>query len=156
MGTGGVSLLIIFVVLCAVIFGTLSLFMAEADLNMSRRARNAVESFYFAEFAAVQKAAELAGIITAAGDETQLAVRLQEIDGIAVEPSWEGIRIRYFVPIDDIRTLEVTLLANTRPGEPPYTVLTWLISTDTSEWLTDDATLWDGGTDDDFFFEWDD
>jgi hypothetical protein len=147
MGTGGVSLLIIFVVLCAVIFGTLSLFLAEADLNMSVRAREAVQDYYAADAAAVRKLAEVAGVLAAGGD-------LYTVGGIAAEEGWDGeLTIRFNVPIDAIRTLRVVLLAG--EGIGGYRIQAWSVVTDTSEFFTGDDgfELWDGEISEDWTFD---
>jgi len=168
MGTGGVSLLIIFVVLCAVIFGTLSLFLAEADLNMSSRAKASVEDYYAADAVAVRKAAEIAGAIASyevpqtsgIHPNVHLARQLnQTVEGIMAEFDADSftVRIRFNVPVDGIRTLSVVLRAGDGAADSLYAIETWSVVTDNSDFFTGDGgELWDGETDDDWFIDWDD
>ncbi len=121
---GGSSLLVIFAVLCLIVFALLSLSTARAGERLSRQSAASVEEYYEADRDAEAILARLR-----AGE---LPEGVAEADGV----------YSYTCPISDTRALEVSV--RLEGGE--YTVLRWQ-SVSTVEWEPDDSLdLWDGET----------
>ena len=156
MGTGGVSILIVFVTLCVVIFGTLALLTASSDRSLSERARIATEQYYAAD---AKAETILAGIVRLYGETQADGLPLSKtaelltanfkdvtVEYDALDPSARPV-VAYAVPVDELRTLSVELTL-CGPGERfPYLVNCWKItveSTAREEDLNDDFSFWDG------------
>ncbi len=103
-GTGGISILAIFVVLCLTTLATLSLVSARADFGLAEKTSLSAQEYYAADASAEE---QLAGIMAAAGGaDWQAAI---EAEGAALEVK-EGFALAsYSVKINDIKTLDVTL-----------------------------------------------
>ena len=74
IGAGGSSVLMVFVVLCLCIFGTLSLLSANADLVISNKTAAAAEGYYRADAEAERLLARIDACLFAARQETQEAL----------------------------------------------------------------------------------
>lgn len=116
-GTGGISILAIFVVLCLTTLATLSLVSARADYALAEKTSQSAQEYYVADAAAEE---QLAGVIAAAnGADWQAAV---EALGASVDIKEGFALVSYGVTINDIKTLDVTIEltldgANTPTGE---------------------------------------
>ncbi len=120
---GGSSLLVIFAVLCLIVFALLSLSTARAGARLSRQSAQAVTAYYQADCTAEELLARLR------------AGELPE----GVTTSENGI-FSYTCPISSTQALEAEVL----PDGETYIVLRWQ-SVSTIEWESDDTlTLWDG------------
>ena len=121
---GGISLLVIFVVLCLTVLAMLSLSSVQADGRLSEASADAVRAYYTADCAAEEILAKLRqGIIP---------------EGVTVQ----GDRYCYECPVSETQKLvaEVELTGET------YRVLRWQTESVT-EWKEDDTLhLWDGIT----------
>ena len=119
---GGSSLLVIFGVLCLVIFSLVALETARADDRLADAALNATEGWYEANLQAHTTLARLRS-----GDE---------VDGV----SRDGNRVSYSCPISETQTLEVEVELD---GEA-YTVIRWQ-AVSTADWEPEDTTqIWKG------------
>lgn len=120
---GGVSLLVVFAVLCLTVFALLSLSTVRADARLSEASAQSVADYYAADCEAQKILAQLrTGVLP---------------DGVTME---DGVA-RYDCPISDTQTLHVEV----RLGENgAYTVLRWQAASP-EEWDADyGLDLWDG------------
>ena len=105
---GGVSLLVIFAVLCQVVFALISFSTAQADQNRADHAAQAVSEYYAAELEA-----------------QKIFARLQSgetVDSVEVE----GNTYRYSCPISEQQILEVELQ---KEGDT-WTICRWQVMVD--------------------------
>lgn len=101
--TGGSSLLVIFAVLCLVVFALLSLNTVLAEKRISEASAQAVSDWYAADLRAQEIFAKLR-----AGEETAGIIRT-------------GENYRYTVPVSGSQTLLVSL----RKTEDRWEILSW-------------------------------
>lgn len=121
---GGSSLLVIFAVLCLVVFALLGLSSVQAEGRLSAACSNSVEEYYRAD---VQAEAILARL---RGGEIP--------DGVTKD----GTHYRYQCTVSDTQTLQVTVALQ----ESDYQILQWQVIS-TVQWEAQDApAVWDGTT----------
>ncbi len=117
-GVGGVSILIVFVTLCLVIFGALALLSARSDLTLAERSHDATVAYYNSDALAQSKIAQIADALRAlAQDELSTldedvyfsAVHERMGSDYAFVTSDAGRTLSFAEPIDDVRTLYVRL-----------------------------------------------
>lgn len=127
---GGVSLLVVFAVLCLTIFALLSLTTVQADVRLADATVQAVSDYYAADCQAQEILARLRN------GET--------VEGVETEGQGGYVVLRYTVPISDAQELQVEI------GQHPdlsCEVLRWQAAP-TEEWVgNDDLDLWDGWLD---------
>lgn len=121
---GGSSLLVIFIVLCLVVFAMLSLSSVQADGRLSTASAEAVRAYFAADCEA----------------ETILAKLRQGIVPEGVQVS--GNRYLYECPVSETQKLEVEVEIN---GEA-YRVLRWQTEATVVWEEKDSLNLWDGTT----------
>ena len=117
---GGSSLMVIFIVLCLIVFALLGLSTVQADKRLQDISIEAVEKYYAADSQAEQILARLRG--------GEIPEGVTSRDGI----------YSYQCPMSQTQTLQVRVRAS------DWKVLTWkLVST--VEWEPEDSlTVWDG------------
>ena len=120
---GGVSLLVVFAVLCLTVFALLSLATVQADVRLADASAQAVKDYYAADCAAQEILARL---------------RNGELpEGVAVN----GDVYSFSCPISDTQTLE----AEVRLSVGSYTILRWQAVSSSDAWEIDESLeLWDG------------
>lgn len=119
---GASSLLVIFAVLCLVIFALLSVSTVQANGRLSDHAANAVVDYYEADAQAESILAKLR-----AGEEPEGVSR-------------EGNLYTYTCPVSDTQVLAVQVLVE----NDEYTILRWQVISDV-RWEADDKRpVWDG------------
>ena len=122
---GGISLLVIFAVLCLTVFAVLSLAQGQADRRLAQSSWSAVTGYYRADCQAQEILSRLR-----AGERPQ-----------GVTEEGEGI-FSYACPISDTQTLQVRV----RLAGESYEILGWQAEF-TADWQADDdLDLWDGST----------
>ncbi|MCI8275536.1 MAG: hypothetical protein HFI66_07985 [Lachnospiraceae bacterium] len=136
MGVGATSILMIFVLLCLVVFAMLSLVNASADKKLNDRLAGRTKAYY----SACDKAEILLEDVDSRleqlyfenpGADDYLAAclsYLNEAGGVAVaEADGSGIRFSFSVIINDEQHLSVVADVPKRPaaGEPYYTIKAW-------------------------------
>ena len=116
---GGVSLLVVFAVLCLTVFALLSLATAQADVRLAEASARSVKAYYAADCRA-----------------QELLARLK--NGEFPEDVYlEGEHYVYEVPISDSQKLAVELSRD-------FTVLRWQ-AISAREWENDETLdIWDG------------
>ena len=120
---GGISLLVVFAVLCLTVFALLSLTTVRADSRLADASAQAVSDYYAADFAAQEILARL---------------RAGEIpEGVSAM----GETYTYSCPISDTQNLEVEVEFQLDGG---YTVLRWQAAA-AGGWEFDEGlNIWDG------------
>ena len=120
---GGVSLLVVFAVLCLTVFALLSLSTVQADIRLADASVRAVSEYYAAD----RQAQEILANLRAG----------EFLEDVTVE----GDVYHYTCPISETRNLKVEV----RLQGSDYTVLRWQ-AVPAEEWESDDSLeLWDGG-----------
>ena len=123
---GGSSLLVIFAVLCLVIFALLSLSTVSADMRLAEKSRDFVTEYYAADCEAERVLAALRDGKTP--------------EGVAVEETEEGNLCRYQIEISPEQSLAVEVVV----AEDRYELLRWQVVS-TAEFETDNTIkVWDG------------
>lgn len=126
---GGISLLVVFAVLCLTVFALLALTTAQANVRLADASARAVEEYYAADC----KAQEILALLR--GGERPEGVQIS------------GVIASYAVPLSDTQELQVdvaldSLLSDT--AADGYTVLRWQVVS-TEEWESDSSIeIWDG------------
>ena len=132
MGTGMISLVMMFSVLCLVIFALLTLTTALNQRALSSRTAQSTQAYYDAQ----ARCAAVAAVLARGGELPG------QVDGLEVTytPDPEGTRAAFSCPVDENRALEVELLLT--GGE--MRVLRWQ-SQRTQQWQADqDLPVWQG------------
>lgn len=129
---GGVSLLVVFAVLCLTVFALLSLTTVQASRRLADASARAVKDYYAADVKAQEILARL---------------RAGEVpEGVSEHPedSWHdplSTRYTYACPVSENRELQVEVLVN---WDGSWQVLRWQMIP-TGSWEPDDRlNLWDG------------
>ena len=121
---GGSSLLVIFAVLCLVVFALLSASTVQADGRLSKASAAAVTAYFEADCKAEEILAQLRSGTVPPGVET------------------DGNHFRYECPVSETQTLIVSGILS---GDF-YEILQWQ-TVSVAEWGEDDSLdLWDGPT----------
>ena len=174
LGTGGASILLIFVLLCLTTFATLSIVSANADYKLTQRNAQAVAAYYAADLEANELLAQInqallqveagnaEGDITLGRGAEFCRTALDGMEGIVVEDTATGALVRYAVPVDETRELRVALevwqpwnappgaTLSVEPNNPNARTFHWSIAAwqtaSTEEWVESNSIeLWDGG-----------
>ena len=120
---GGISLLVVFAVLCLTVFALLSLTTVQADKRLADAAVNNVTEYYEADC------------------EAQAVLALLRSGEVPEGVERTGDVYTYTCPVSSTQALEVEVQIN----GTEYTVLRWQMVF-TGEWKADDSLdLWDGG-----------
>lgn len=119
---GGISLLVIFAVLCLTVFAWLSLSSVQAEGRLCIASAEAIQGYYEADYKAERILAKLRAGEVPAGVEAQ------------------GNRYCYECKVSEVQTLVVEVEVQ----EDAYRVLQWKTESAT-EWIPDEgAELWNG------------
>lgn len=160
INVGTSSILMIFVLLCLTAFATLSMASANADYKLAQRAARSVSLYYEADARAQAMLARIEDMLIKAADlpddaytELFASDALYEKDGGSIQLRTEtedtAVWIAYQIPIDDNRTLSVSLEAP-RPytDGSAYKITAWQVLF-TGEWEADEGIdVWGGSSPD--------
>lgn len=123
---GGISLLVVFAVLCLTVFALLALTTVQADARLADASAKAVTNYYAADCQAQEILARLRKGEQPEGVESQ---------------SFDDSIYRYAVPISDTQELQAEVRFE---PDGSYTILRWQAAP-TGEWESDDTLdVWDG------------
>ena len=123
--SGAVSLVMIFCILCLVIFSVLTLATADRESRLSERTAQNTAEYYRADYNATVIAAALRNGNPIPAD---------------VEITWEGDTASFLLPIGDSLALDVALTVH----DGTYEILRWQ-TVYTGSWEPDNVLdLWDG------------
>lgn len=127
LSIGGVSLLVVFAVLCLTVFALLSLSTVRASARLGSAAAQAIQDYYRADCQAQEILASLR--------------RGEAPDGVEEEAQDGGRVCRYSVPISETQQLEAEVRLDPDGG---WTVLRWQAAA-VGQWEADDTLeVWDG------------
>ena len=123
---GGVSLLVVFAVLCLTVFALLALTTVQADTRLADASAQAVTDYYAADCQAQEILARLR--------------RGERPEGVKVH-SLDPVQAEYACPISDTQELQVSVVIEADGG---YRVLRWQAAPSV-EWESDESLdIWDG------------
>ncbi|HRC80612.1 MAG TPA: hypothetical protein PLF27_04415 [Sedimentibacter sp.] len=110
VGMGGTLVVIVFVVLCLMIFAALSFTTAYSDLKLSNKAQEITADYYYIHGKAEEKLAEISEVLhglDAVGDKTAIFRKLSHIDGVQVDE--ENSKVSYESTGQKNQKISVTL-----------------------------------------------
>lgn len=110
VGMGGTLVVIVFVVLCLMIFAALSFTTAYSDLKLSNKAQEITADYYYIHGKAEEKLAEISEVlhgIDTGGDKTAIFRKLPQIDGVQVDE--ENSKVSYEAAGQKNQKISVTL-----------------------------------------------
>lgn len=103
---GITSIIAILVILVLVVFSTLSLITAKADLNLSEKTASNIQSYYEADSEGETIICEISDIINSGSD----VVNYAKDKGYTFEPSGSGGVLKFSIVIDDSRNLNAEVI----------------------------------------------
>lgn len=151
---GGVSLLVIFAVLCLTVFALLSLSTVQADCRLADATAQSVSDYYAADLEAQTILAKLrqgerpANVAVeaaeaASSENNTIAPEAENADS-AVNSNSPSALYSYTCQISETQNLQVQVRLNPQTGA--YSVLRWQ-AVPSGNWQTEDTLeLWDGTT----------
>lgn len=107
IGTGYLSLMMVFVMLCLTMLAALSLSAAENGKKFSERSAEYTKEYYAADLAAKETLAEIDGIIGKYSDygDFMLIAELDGLDGIEYEQVMGGAEVSWLTPINERQSI---------------------------------------------------
>lgn len=136
----GTSLmLVVFIILCMIVFAVLSLSGALKDLAFSETLASRTNSWYEANNQAEEILADIDRILSGPDSEEAKLQKLQAIEGLTItmdvpenqpytvdttDTLVSSIELSYTIPIDDNEVLQVEL-STTPQKKHPYTITSW-------------------------------
>ncbi len=145
MGTGYVTIMLIFALLCLTVFAVLSFQAAYADERLSARAQEYTQQFYTADSHAKEILAQLDGYAAQAAGSPFFAEEfaLEAGGTAAVTPCAEGARAAYSCEINERQSLSVCVTFFASPDGGRYRIDRWQTTAQTDD---EEAPLgvWDG------------
>lgn len=123
IGTGYLSIMMIFVVLCLTMLAALSYSSATAEKKYSEKSGEYAKEYYAADIAAKRVLAEIDAIAADYDDLTDFMFigELEEVEGTSVRQLPDGVEISWSTPINDRQSISSAVKYS---GEG-YTVTQW-------------------------------
>ena len=142
LNVGISSIIVIFAILCLVIFAALSLTSASADYRLTEKLKEHTDEYYSACSAAEDLLDEIdrrladAHAETASGEDVQAAYfgrvisslsELSGLSGLEITETYDTVTVHFSTPISAEQSLEVslTVLCPQEPGDRFYRVDSW-------------------------------
>ncbi|MBQ5318727.1 MAG: hypothetical protein J6K17_06505 [Oscillospiraceae bacterium] len=126
IGTGYLSLMMIFVVLCLTILAALSFSAAESEKKYSEKSAEYTKAYYDADTRAKQTYAQIAETVNRYTDysDFMLLGELDAIEGVSYESYSDRIDISWFTPINDRQSIysEISISDNGTAVTGWYTI----------------------------------
>lgn len=136
--TGGISLLVVFAVLCLTVFALLSLATVQADLRLADASAQGVKDYYAAD---CQAQAILAWLRTGGEKPQDIPEDFSMSTAISDFPDHSETTHCYACPISDTQELQVEVRFH---SDGSYTILRWQAGP-IGEWAASDTVeIWDG------------
>ena len=146
LGAGLSTVLLVFVMLCLIVFAVLSLATARADLQMSRKMADQTAQYYEAQSQAYAKVKAIDGVLTTQYNEEKeqflekLPDALREISDLTVSRSEDGqsVQCSFLQSVDDTQQIEVelTITVPKKEGDACYQITGWQVQQQ-KEWKAD-------------------
>lgn len=143
LGIGYTSIMIIFALVCLVIFAVLSLKAAASDEALNERSGEYLREYYNADSIAKQELSELDELAFAAASSEFFAETFRDLaedKGYSVRMAREGCAVDYSVPINERQEIAVSVIFKAS-GE--YEITLWKSGTISTE-KDDHLNVWDG------------
>ena len=123
IGTGYLSIMMIFVVLCLTMLAALSYSTASTENGYSQKSGEYTKAYYAADLAAKQTLAAVDNAAAKYDDYTDfmLLAELDEIDGVEYTPLMNGLEVRWVTPINKTQSISSMV----RYSGAGYDVLEW-------------------------------
>lgn len=141
IGTGYLSIMMIFVVLCLTMLAALSYSSAAAEKKYSEKSGEYAKEYYAADIAAKRVLAEIDAIAADYDDLTDFMFigELEEVEGTSVRQLPDGVEVSWSTPINDRQSISSAVKYS---GEG-YTVTRWnTVSVSESE--SKPLNVWNG------------
>lgn len=145
LGAGLSTVLLVFVMLCLIVFAVLSLATARADLQMSRKMADRTQLYYEAQSRAFEKVKSIDGILVKQYNEEkdhflENVWDVLQTENLAVNRSEDGKSIVccFQETIDDIQQIkaELTIAVPRQDGDACYEITGWQVQ-QKNEWKAD-------------------
>ncbi len=160
IGVGAVSMLMIFVLVCLIVFAALSILSANADYSLTKRTAKSLSDYYNADISAQEKLAEIDSklniMMDSADSETNYLTQCQSlptmINWIKVEKKTDlnssvQLVLRYSVTVNDRQALSIALIPSfvNADQKKRYQIIEWQL-VNTEEWLPikEKLNVWSG------------
>lgn len=136
IGTGYLSLMMIFVTLCLTALAALSFSAAENERKFSERSADYTAEYYAADLEAKRTLAEIDLIVSGYSDyrDFMLLAELDEVSGAEYETLPDGLAVSWKAPINDRQDISCTV----KFSDGNFEVLNWRT---VSSGETEDAPL---------------
>lgn len=107
IGTGYLSIMMIFVVLCLTMLAALSYSAASSEKNYSDRSGEYTKEYYSADLEAKRKLAEIDAAAANYDDpaDFMFIAELEEIEGAEVRQLPDGVEVRWSTPINERQSI---------------------------------------------------
>ncbi|MCM1328958.1 MAG: hypothetical protein NC253_05895 [Ruminococcus sp.] len=141
IGTGYLSIMMIFVVLCLTMLAALSYSTASGENRYSQKSAEYTKSYYAADLAAKRVLAEVDGVVSGYGDPADFLL-LAELDGmenITYENVFGGIEVSWSTPINSTQSI-FSRVKFTGEG---FEIISWRTGS-TAEQSGTTLNVWDG------------
>lgn len=145
LGAGLSTVLLVFVMLCLIVFAVLSLTTARADLQMSRKMADRTQRYYEAQSRAFEKVKSIDGILVKQYNEEKDnflekvwdALQSENLTVIRSEDQ-QSIVCSFQEAIDDTQQIEaeLTIAAPQKDGDACYQITGWQVK-QKNEWKAD-------------------
>lgn len=145
LGAGLSTVLLVFVMLCLIVFAVLSLATARADLQMSRKMADRTQLYYKAQSRAYEKVKSIDGILVKQYNKEKDhflenvwgALQAENLTVTYAEDQ-QGIVCSFQETIDDTQQIEaeLTIAAPQQEGEACYQITGWQVQ-QKNEWKAD-------------------
>lgn len=145
-GAGLSTVLLVFVMLCLIVFSVLSLSTAKADLEMSRKVADGTSAYYRAQSLASERLEEIDALLAKTYNENKMSYlsaaqkALQKEDDLEVTQASDETELfcTYRISVDENRQLCVKLaVANPETGnETSAQILAWEVE-QSKDWNAD-------------------
>lgn len=132
-------MLVIFIILCMVIFAVLSLSNAVKDYNYSEKNAARTTAYYEANNQAEEMLAKIDGILGEQRSVDETIAKLETIDGLtlSLDETSTTLLIEYNIPINDSETLTVNIEADSG-SLGSFKITSWQQHS-TTEWTGDQS-----------------
>lgn len=126
---GASLMLVIFIILCMVVFAVLSLSSALKDLDYSEKNALRTSSYYEASNRAEELLAQIDTILAETPSREERIQKLQTFENVTAAEEGFELVVTYSVPIDEDEILQITLAAPFQTPETHvsqrYTIRSW-------------------------------
>ena len=148
IGTGYVSIMMIFTMLCLTVLSVLSLKASSSGYEMNRMSAEFTADYYSAD----TKAKEILSTIDEIAYNSHKAGFFEEEfiesdfpDGVKINSSKDGFVAEYYVPINEKTSLFVSVLFyNSEKNGERFEILKWNTTSDNNEYPEQTLNVWDG------------